>query len=293
MLEAWMQSYRPEELFDETRRAAGRRWRSLRPPAIAAWGRTRMPTADACCSICRSPISARMRSRSRHRAPSTPKTRACSGAFFETSSAPIDAPRNFRIFGPDETVSNRLDAVFEATARQWEADMAPDDQWLAPDGQRRGGAQRTSVPGLARRLSADRPSRAVQHLRSVRPHRRLDVQPAREVAEGDAHAAVAAADRVAQLPAGQPCVASGSQRLHASGSRASSTWREQESGGRARLSAAGCQLPAERDGSLPAQPALREHCRRRQAPGAAVAGDGRRDSSLRRRDRPLGLGQQR
>ena len=30
-------------------------------------------------------------------------------------------PRNFRIFGPDETVSNRLEAVFEVTNRQWEA----------------------------------------------------------------------------------------------------------------------------------------------------------------------------
>ncbi|HEV2982739.1 MAG TPA: phosphoketolase family protein, partial [Vicinamibacterales bacterium] len=41
---------------------------------------------------------------------------------------------NFRIFGPDETLSNRLDAVFEATSRQWIADTQPDDQWLAPEG---------------------------------------------------------------------------------------------------------------------------------------------------------------
>jgi len=42
--------------------------------------------------------------------------------------------RNFRIFGPDETVSNRLDAVFEATARQWQAELEPVDEWLARDG---------------------------------------------------------------------------------------------------------------------------------------------------------------
>ena len=30
--------------------------------------------------------------------------------------------RNFRIFGPDETLSNRLNAVFEVTNRQWDAD---------------------------------------------------------------------------------------------------------------------------------------------------------------------------
>jgi xylulose-5-phosphate/fructose-6-phosphate phosphoketolase len=45
-----------------------------------------------------------------------------------------DTAHNFRIFGPDETVSNRLDAVFEATSRQWIADTQPDDQWLAPEG---------------------------------------------------------------------------------------------------------------------------------------------------------------
>src|SRR5205814_81644 len=42
--------------------------------------------------------------------------------------------RNFRLFGPDETVSNRLDAVFTATSRQWEAESGPDDEWLAPEG---------------------------------------------------------------------------------------------------------------------------------------------------------------
>ena len=42
--------------------------------------------------------------------------------------------RNFRLFGPDETVSNRLDAVFEATSRQWMGEQTADDEWLAPDG---------------------------------------------------------------------------------------------------------------------------------------------------------------
>jgi len=44
------------------------------------------------------------------------------------------AARNFRIFGPDETVSNRLDDVFAATNRQWMADTTPEDEWLAADG---------------------------------------------------------------------------------------------------------------------------------------------------------------
>ena len=42
--------------------------------------------------------------------------------------------RNFRIFGPDETLSNRLNAVFEATSRQWDARAIKTDQFLAPAG---------------------------------------------------------------------------------------------------------------------------------------------------------------
>lgn len=42
--------------------------------------------------------------------------------------------RNFRIFGPDETVSNRLEAVFEETDRQWLGETRPNDEFLAPQG---------------------------------------------------------------------------------------------------------------------------------------------------------------
>ena len=43
-------------------------------------------------------------------------------------------PTNFRLFGPDETASNRLGAVFEVTARAWDAETEPTDEDLAPDG---------------------------------------------------------------------------------------------------------------------------------------------------------------
>ena len=42
--------------------------------------------------------------------------------------------RNFRVFGPDETASNRLSALFEATERQWMARTQPEDEHLAPEG---------------------------------------------------------------------------------------------------------------------------------------------------------------
>jgi len=56
------------------------------------------------------------------------------GGFLRDVIRHNETARNFRIFGPDETVSNRLDAVFEATSRQWVADTQPDDQWLEAEG---------------------------------------------------------------------------------------------------------------------------------------------------------------
>jgi xylulose-5-phosphate/fructose-6-phosphate phosphoketolase len=43
-------------------------------------------------------------------------------------------PTNFRVFGPDETSSNRLGALFEATGKTWMAATQPDDERLSPDG---------------------------------------------------------------------------------------------------------------------------------------------------------------
>ena len=43
-------------------------------------------------------------------------------------------PDSFRVFGPDETASNRLNKVFEATGRAWNAPTEPEDEFLAPDG---------------------------------------------------------------------------------------------------------------------------------------------------------------
>jgi xylulose-5-phosphate/fructose-6-phosphate phosphoketolase len=47
----------------------------------------------------------------------------------------LNAPeKNFRVFGPDETASNRLDALFEVTSRAWLAETLPEDENLSPDG---------------------------------------------------------------------------------------------------------------------------------------------------------------
>ncbi len=75
-----------------------------------------------------------------------------------------DNPTSFRLFGPDETASNRLDAVFEATDRAWMGEIRSDGR--APGTERTGarGAVRAPLPRLAGGLPAHRPPRAVQLL---------------------------------------------------------------------------------------------------------------------------------
>ena len=56
------------------------------------------------------------------------------GGFLRDVTKLNEAQRNFRVFGPDETLSNRLNAVFEATNRQWEAETLKSDEFLANKG---------------------------------------------------------------------------------------------------------------------------------------------------------------
>jgi xylulose-5-phosphate/fructose-6-phosphate phosphoketolase len=133
MLEAWLRSYRPEELFDQ----AG----ALRPEiaAMAPGGTRRMganPHANG-GRLLRELNVPDYRAYAvdvpAHGTMSVGDTRAL-GPFLRDVIRQNEAARNFRIFGPDETLSNGLGACFEATARQWDAPTRPGDELLAPTG---------------------------------------------------------------------------------------------------------------------------------------------------------------
>jgi hypothetical protein len=155
-----------------------------------------------------------------------------------------------------------------------------------------GDVERAPMRGLARGVPAHRPAWAVQLLRGFHSYRRLDVQSTCEMAESNRGPRVAAQDRLAQLPAEFARLAAGSQRVHAPRSRFPRPCGQQKSGNRARLSAAGRQLPAVGHGPLPAQPALRQCGGGGQAPGAAMAVHGCGDQALQRGNRNLAMGQQ-
>ncbi len=132
-LEAWMRSYRPEELFDErgaprpvvTERApAGPRRMGANPHANGGLllKDLKMPDFRTYAIDVSTPGTAMAEA-----------TRVLGGLLRDVMQLNQDR-RNFRVFGPDETASNRLSHLFEVTNRTWLAERRPTDDHLAPDG---------------------------------------------------------------------------------------------------------------------------------------------------------------
>ena len=131
LLEAWMRSYRPEELFDAT----GQLLPELR--ALAPQGERRMsanPHANG-GTLLRELVLPDFRDHAiavdRPAVGSSSATGVLGEFLRDVVAANTD---RFRIMGPDETASNRLQAVFEVTDRAWDAQTVPGDDHLAPDG---------------------------------------------------------------------------------------------------------------------------------------------------------------
>ena len=135
ILEEWLRSYVPEELFDDERRPDPRRsWPAARP-ATCGWAPTRTSTAARCARTSSSPSWASTRSRSRPRARTTGSALGQLGEYFADVFRLNADEANFRIMCPDEVASNRLGAVFEATDHAWEWPLDPKiDTGHAPDG---------------------------------------------------------------------------------------------------------------------------------------------------------------
>ena len=133
LLESWMRSYRPQELFDERGRLKselaelapkGERRMGANPHANGGilLRDLRMPDFRAYAVDVPSPGI-----------PGIGDTHVL-GRFVRDVIKLNESQRNFRLFGPDETLSNGLEAVFETTTRQWEARTAPNDEFLSPAG---------------------------------------------------------------------------------------------------------------------------------------------------------------
>jgi xylulose-5-phosphate/fructose-6-phosphate phosphoketolase len=130
-LESWMRSYRPEELFDEDGALASElaafppkanRRMSANPHAnggLLLQDLALPDFRDYAIEVAKPGTT------------SSEATRILGGYLRDVIRA---NPTRFRLFGPDETASNRLTPVFEATDRAWDAETLPTDDHLAPEG---------------------------------------------------------------------------------------------------------------------------------------------------------------
>jgi xylulose-5-phosphate/fructose-6-phosphate phosphoketolase len=132
-LESWMRSYKPEELFDQDGRLipelaelapVGDRRMGANPHANGGLllHTLRMPDFHTHAVTVVEPGSVEAHDT------------AVLGEFLRDVVSLNADQSNFRIFGPDETLSNLLGAVFDVTDRQWDAGTSKDDEFLAPTG---------------------------------------------------------------------------------------------------------------------------------------------------------------
>jgi xylulose-5-phosphate/fructose-6-phosphate phosphoketolase len=132
-LEDWMRSYRPEELFDER----GRFREEF--AALAPTGRRRMgsnPHANGGELLQSLAIPHFHEYAVAVPAPGSVKAEATRvlGTLLRDVMKLNLGKQNFRLFGPDETASNRLEAVYEVSGKEWMADVEAADTDLSPDG---------------------------------------------------------------------------------------------------------------------------------------------------------------
>jgi xylulose-5-phosphate/fructose-6-phosphate phosphoketolase len=131
ILEQWMRGYRPDELFDKAGRLVGD-LADLSPRGDRRMSANPHANGGILLRDLKLPDF-------RHYAvdvtrPGTETSEATRVLGTYLRDVIASNADNFRLMGPDETVSNRLGAVFEATNRVWEAELEPGDDHLAPDG---------------------------------------------------------------------------------------------------------------------------------------------------------------
>jgi xylulose-5-phosphate/fructose-6-phosphate phosphoketolase len=133
LLEHWMKSYRPKELFEES----GRLRAEL--AGLAPVGERRMSAnphtnGGLLLKDLKLPDFRTYALEVTRRGSLTASATQVQGAFVRDVMAANLETRNFRIFGPDETASNRWGAVFEVTDRTFVAEITKTDESLAVDG---------------------------------------------------------------------------------------------------------------------------------------------------------------
>ncbi|HEU5474192.1 MAG TPA: phosphoketolase family protein [Actinophytocola sp.] len=132
-LESWLRSYRPEELFDEAGRPVADVL-SAAPAGDRRMGRNPHANGGLLLHPLAMPDFREFAVAAEPPGGATSEPTRVLGRFLREVMRANTSARNFRIFGPDETASNRLDAVYEVTGKQWQAEVLPVDEHLSRDG---------------------------------------------------------------------------------------------------------------------------------------------------------------
>ena len=133
LLEDWMRSYRPEELFDEDG-AFRQEFAALAPKGPRRMGANPHANGGLVLKDLQLPDFRDYAVKVPKPGQATAEATRLLGQMLRDVFQLNAASRNFRLFGPDETASNRLDAVFQVTHREWEAETLPTDEHLAAGG---------------------------------------------------------------------------------------------------------------------------------------------------------------
>lgn len=158
ILERWMNSYQPKQLFDKSGRLNSE-LAELAPQGERRMGANPHANGGILLRDLRMPdFRAYAVKVPRPGGVNAEATRVM-GQFLRDVMKQNLAGRNFRLFSPDENNSNRWQDVLEVTERAWMAERFADDDHLAPDRSGDGDVERAPVSGLARRVSAHRSPR--------------------------------------------------------------------------------------------------------------------------------------
>ena len=133
ILTDWLKSYRPEELFDEKGRLIPE-LKALAPTGNHRIGSNPHANGGLLLRDLRLPDFRSYAFDVTTPGSSDGQDMTELGKFVRDILRLNQESRNFRVFGPDETLSNRLNSIFEATDRVWNADALDSDEFLSPDG---------------------------------------------------------------------------------------------------------------------------------------------------------------
>ncbi len=133
LLENWMKSYRAAELFDGTGRLLPD-LASLAPSGSRRMGANPHSNGGLLLRDLKMPDFRDFQVDVPQPGGSVAESTRVLGRFLRDVMKRNRDQRNFRVFGPDETASNRLNALFEETGRAWMADITPEDDHLCNDG---------------------------------------------------------------------------------------------------------------------------------------------------------------